>query len=237
MTAHPLKVSSFWTAFPDTLKGIPVQSRVDSSRSNGGYTEKPTFPGRRTAIEESELIRRILSGEKELYASFVNHHGTYLFQLCLAFLGDPHEAEEAAQEIFIKAYRSLASFQGRSQFRTWITRIGINHCKDLLRQKSRGRFLSLEAITEKGRSLPESPAGDPAGEGRQLPQLTDAMLETLTEGERNLIRLLEEGTGLSYEQMAGRLGLTLDGVKGRLKRARQKLRRFLKPGMKEEENP
>jgi len=157
----------------------------------------------------------------------VERHGTYLFQLCLALLGDSHQAEEAAQVVLIKAYQSLVNFKGNASFRTWITRIGLNHCKDLLRQRKRRHFLSLETMVEEGRPLPESQAGE-GEEKHGLPRVTEAMLNTLTEGERDIIHLVGEKYDMSYEEMGQRLGLSLDGVKGRLKRARIKLRRFLK---------
>jgi RNA polymerase sigma-70 factor (ECF subfamily) len=180
---------------------------------------------RRAVIEESDLIHRILSGEKDLYAELVDRHGAYLYQLCLALLGDTHQAEEAAQEVLIKAYRALPGFQGHSSFRTWVVRIGLNHCKDLLRLRRRRKFLSLEILMEQGVPLPQKRTA--VEDERELPQVTEKMLETLTEGERDVIRLVEEKYDMSYEEMGRRLGLSLDGIKGRLKRARIKLRRFL----------
>ncbi len=79
-------------------------------------------------------------------------------------------------------------------------------------------------MVEQGRLFPEAAVETQEGE-EGLPRVTEAMLETLTEGERDVIGLV--GGGLSYGEMGRRLGLTLDGVKGRLKRARIKLRRFL----------
>lgn len=214
--------------FADTFPYLPSNHRrIPDGWLAIYWTARSFIPGRRAAIEESDLIRLILSGDRDLYAELVDRNGTYLFQLCLALLGDSHQAEEAAQVVFIKAYQSLASFRGNASFRTWLTRIGLNHCKDLLRQRKRRRFLSLETLMEEGRTVPEAPVEE-SEEAPKLPQVTEAMLETLTEGEKNLIRLVGEGNNMSYEEMGKRLGLSLDGVKGRLKRARMKLRRFLK---------
>ncbi|HVZ80995.1 MAG TPA: RNA polymerase sigma factor [bacterium] len=185
-----------------------------------------SISGGRAVIEESDLIRHILSGNRDLYAELVDRHGTYLYQLCLALLRDPHQAEEAAQEVLIKAYRSLSNFKGHSSFRTWVVRIGLNHCKDILRKRKNRRFLSLETLLEQGWPLSDERSSE---EGpRELPRVTAAMLEVLTEGEKDVLRLVEEKYDMSYEEMGRRLGLSLDGVKGRLKRARIKLRRFLK---------
>lgn len=182
---------------------------------------------RRTAIEERELIRKIQAGDRELYARLVEAHQTSLYRLCLAILSDPHEAEEAAQVTFIKAYRALGSFRGASGFRTWLTRIGLNHCRDILRRKKHRFFLSLEGLLEEGVPLPEAAALPDSEIQDQVPRITTEMLGALSAGERSVIELLREGEGkISYEEMGRKLGLTQDGVKGRLKRARVKLRQW-----------
>jgi RNA polymerase sigma-70 factor (ECF subfamily) len=179
-------------------------------------------------IEDKGLILKILEGEQEAYAGLVRRHETALFQLAMALLGDRHEAEEAVQEAFIKAYRGLSSFKGESSFRTWITRIALNQCKDALRRRKRRRFLSLEQYLEEG--LPASQPSQEAPE--EMPELvlevTEEMMESLNKGERAVIRLMREKGILGYADIAGELGLTVDGVKGKLKRARKKLRGFLK---------
>jgi RNA polymerase sigma-70 factor (ECF subfamily) len=127
---------------------------------------------------------------------------------------------------FIKAYRALGKFHGASAFRTWLTRIGLNHCRDILRVKKSWRFLSLESLIEEGRLVLEVQAEPETPE--PLPALTPKMLEALSEGERRVLMLLKERGGrISYEDMARELGLSLDGVKGRLKRARAKLHQRL----------
>ena len=185
----------------------------------------------REEIQETELIPRILAGEKDLYSELVERHGVYLFRLCLALLGDRHQAEDAAQVALIKAYQSLNSFQGKSSFRTWIVRISLNHCKDILTKRSRWKFLSLDALLEGNHPVAEFMVTE-LEEAPPLPVLTESMLERLSEGERKAIRLIREKEGISYEEMGKELGLSLDGVKGRLKRARLKLRKFLKIGEK-----
>ncbi len=182
----------------------------------------------REELQEKDLIPRILAGEKDLYSGLVERHGTYLFRLCLALLGDRHQAEEAAQVVLIKAYRSLGSFRGSASFRTWIVRIGLNHCKDLLKKRKKWKFFSLDTLLEGDRPMPEALVKEPEEEKIEAAVLTDEMLESLSEGERDAIELIKEKEGISYEEMGKELGLTLDGVKGRLKRARMKLRRLLK---------
>lgn len=183
---------------------------------------------RRTVIDEKELIERILSGGRDLYGELVRRHQARLYQLCLAFLGDRHEAEEAAQDVFIKAYGALARFQGQSSFRTWLTRVGINHCKDVLRSRRRSRCVSLDRLLEDGTVLPESLVVREA-EGVSSPrEVPRGVWSRLSRGEREVLKRAGEGDRLDYAAIGKALGLTRDGVKGRLKRARGKVKAFLR---------
>lgn len=176
-------------------------------------------------IEDQETIARVLGGEPEAFGELVQRHQAHCFRLCRAILGSREEAEDAAQEALVKAYRALPRFDGRSAFRTWLTRIAINQCKDRLRQLRRRRTRSLEAMAEAGAPMPAGLVAPPAPE--RAPAIPLEALERLSPSERGLLDLLREDDTLSYAELAGRLGLSLDGVKGRLKRARAKLREAL----------
>jgi RNA polymerase sigma-70 factor (ECF subfamily) len=146
----------------------------------------------------------------------------------LAYLGDPREAEEAAHVAFIKAYGSLARFRGESSFGTWLFRIGINHCKDVLKMKRRSRVKSLDAMMEGTDRVPEGlvQQAKPDDSGTAA-KLTEAM-GRLSEGERKVLLKLAERPGEDYGVLGREMGLTREGVKGRLKRARAKIIGFLK---------
>jgi RNA polymerase sigma-70 factor (ECF subfamily) len=168
-----------------------------------------------------------VAGDPEAYGELVRQHQGYAYRLCLTILADHHDAEEAASAAFYKAYRALPRFQGQSRFRTWLTRIAVNQCKDRLRQRRRQAARSLDGMLEAGAPLPSAlvaPAPAPPA-----PALPLEALEQLSPGERSLLELLRDEDGLSYEELGRRLGLSLDAVKGRLKRAREKLRHFLRP--------
>jgi RNA polymerase sigma-70 factor (ECF subfamily) len=179
-------------------------------------------------IDEKELIAHILCGEKELFAELVCSHQAQVYQLCLAFLGDSHEAEEAAQTTFIRAYGSLARFQHNSSFRTWITRIGINHCKDVLKSRKRSKTVSLDNLLEDGTMLPRALVVEPMEEPNEGFSLPRGALDRLSKGERDVLKKAGEKASLDYQSIGLELGLSRDGVKGRLKRARLKVRSFLK---------
>ena len=88
---------------------------------------------------DQELIAGVLAGEQDGYAELVRRHHARVMGVCLSMLGDAASAEDAAQDCFLKAYRSLADFQGQAAFGTWLYRIAANRCLDLLRRRARRR--------------------------------------------------------------------------------------------------
>lgn len=167
----------------------------------------------------------MLSGDREAYGPLVERHQAQVFRLCLAILADVHDAQDCAQQAFIKAYRRLETFRGQAAFGTWLTRIAINQCKDRLRQRRRRRTLSLDAALESGAPLPEALVAQPEATAEPRP-VPAALLERLSPGERELVERLARDQDASYQDLGSALGLSVDSVKGRLKRARQKLRRL-----------
>ena len=153
---------------------------------------------------------------------------------CYSLLGGESEAEEAAQEIFIKAYRYLGKFRGDSSFSTWLYHITSNHCLDLLRKRKRRPTVSWDALVEQEgermhRLLDHKTLPDSSLENRDL---VEKILSTLSPDQRNLLTL-RESQELSYEEIAKILGCTINAVKSRLSRARKalqdQLQHFLSP--------
>jgi len=179
-------------------------------------------PGGRGA--DLELVGRIRSGERDAYAELVRRHHPAVMSLCLSMLRDRSSAEDAAQEAFLKAYRSLDRFRDDASFSTWMYRIASNHCLDVLRSRSREKTDSLDAILEVedgdvGPRLPSTPDPTAALEDADL---VERALKRLPP-EYRLILTLREVQGLDYRELADTLGCSLDAVKSRLKRARQSL--------------
>jgi len=179
-------------------------------------------------LTEQDIILEILEGNLEAYADLVRAHQVRVRLACLVWLGNPEEADDAAQDIFIKAFKALGNFKGDSTFQTWILRIADNHCRDLLRAKTRHRTESLDAIlSEKGNVfeglLARTLGSDdlPAYSPDEL-QLLGRLFAALPEEDCEILAL-REVEELPYEAIAERLHCTLDAVKGRLKRARQTL--------------
>lgn len=143
---------------------------------------------------------------------------------CLSMLSDSAQAEDAAQEIFIKAYQALGRFRGNSSFSTWLYRIAANHCTDLLRKAARGKTESWEMLLEReGEKIEALLAVPPAVENSTEPgEIVAKLLSHLPEKSRAIL-VLREIHGLSYQELAEALDCSLDAVKARLKRARQEI--------------
>lgn len=130
------------------------------------------------------------------------------------------QAEDAAQETFLKAYEFLDRFRGDSSFSTWLYRIASNYCLNFLSKRKREKTDSLDALLESGGRLPS-----PTGQGSPLQLLADqqavqTILEKLSPEERAIL-VLREIEGLNYKELAQTLEVSLDLVKVRLFRARQ----------------
>ncbi len=180
--------------------------------------------------EDREVVDRIRAGETEAYALLVRKHQARIRGFCLWTLGNAAEADDAAQEVFIKAYRGLGAFRGTAGFSTWLHRIAVNHCRDLLRRRVRERTESWDALREReGEQAEARIAQDPPAAQRR--QLQEALAQ-LPEQYRTIL-ILREAEGMSYQELAEFLGCSLDAVKARLRRARselvEKARHFFEP--------
>lgn len=183
-------------------------------------------------MTEAELVRAARAGDRDAFADLVRAHHARVLGLCLGMLGDPAAADDAAQEAFLSAWKSLASFKGDSAFGTWVHRIAANKCLDSRRRMGRRAEDSLEAILEGG-GEPGPSVGAGPERAAEAADLAARVLGSLS-GEYRLILTLREVQGLSYEEIMAVMDCSLDSVKARLRRAREaaleSLRHFSKGG-------
>ncbi len=182
-----------------------------------------------------DLVRSVLSGNKEAYAGLIRANMDHIYTFCLSLLSNPTEAEDAAQDVFVKAYRSLPGFKGNSRFSTWLTRIAYNHCMDLLRKKARHKTESWDALVEQQGG--EKMTGRPADEGaaaaaKEKAALAHRLLSRLPDDYRTILTL-RETQELSYEEIMRVMDCSLDSVKARLRRARAMLKELFEEQSKE----
>ena len=184
-----------------------------------------------TREEESRIIARILEGDGNAYESLVLKNQRKVYHLCLRMTGNPSDAEDLAQEAFIKAYNNLESFKGESGFSQWLYRLASNVCIDHLRREKRRDVGSLTYLDDAGIALElELPDERFTPEGslerRQVEESIQKGLDTLSLEHRRIL-IMRELEGLSYEEIGYHLELSPGTVKSRISRARQSLSKFL----------
>lgn len=166
-------------------------------------------------IEDAAIIADVLRGNREAFALLVRRYSGKILGLCMTLVHDRAEAEDAAQEAFLKAYKSLKDFRGEAAFLTWIYRIAYNHCLTLRSQSAR-RKSQLEKVKEDTHVASLPLAGDSLVEKTESAL---AILEVLPNDYRQVIVLRLDG--FHYQEIAEMMGVSVDAVKAKLRRARR----------------
>jgi RNA polymerase sigma-70 factor, ECF subfamily len=154
------------------------------------------------------------------FADLYNEHSRAIYYLALRFLGDPEKAEDATHDVFLKAYRKMDQFRGEASWRTWLYRITINHCRNLL-QTWHGRHVfnnADEAVWENTAAKTDSPLR--VLEMKELGERIQKALDGLSE-EYRLLLLLVADEQMSYEEVGTLTEQSPDAVRGKLHRARK----------------
>ena len=155
---------------------------------------------------------------EQSFTELVNEYQTSLLRMCYLNLHDAGLAEDAVQETFVKAYRTLGEFRGDSSLRTWLMRIAINTCRDMQRGswlKHISRTVTLDELAEPSESFSE----DSVAVNMEIAKLPVKLRETV---------LLYYYQGMGIEEVAEALGIAVSSASERLKRAKEKLRYALK---------
>jgi RNA polymerase sigma-70 factor, ECF subfamily len=184
--------------------------------------------------EDTLLVKASIHGDRTAFDRLVLKHKDRVFGLCYWLLGDYQEADEAAQEIFVRAFRSLGKFRFESAFTTWLFRIGVNFCRNRngsREYREKRKTVSLDRNpSEQGLALQvedESPSPDARMEERERNRIIRGAVETLPEDQKTVVTL-RDIEGLGYEEIARITGLNLGTVKSRISRARLTLKEKLR---------
>jgi RNA polymerase sigma-70 factor (ECF subfamily) len=177
--------------------------------------------------DDRNLVSRARQGDKDAFRLLVEQHQDRLYGLVYSMVSNREQAEDLIQEIFVKAYFALESFEGGSSFYTWLYRIASNHCLDYLRknrpdQISIDRPLSEESDMTFSDTL-EAPRTDLPEASVEDPSETAALLAAL-DPEQRLILSLRELEGRTYEELAEMMKCPVNTIKSRLNRAREALK-------------
>lgn len=171
---------------------------------------------------DADIVALVQAGERDAFAELVRRHEPRIRGYCRYMLKDVAAAEDAAQEVFMKAFLALGSYRGDASFSTWLYRIAMNHCCDVARKnRYLSFFLDRRELTPQ---LEVAVARDASGSEQTLiaKQTLFSLLQCLSEKDRSLI-LLREAYGLSYVELMELCNCTEESIRSRLKRARKKL--------------
>lgn len=184
-----------------------------------------------TREQEALTVQRVLDGDVNEYEKLVLEYQKNVYNLALRMTGNAEDAADMAQEAFIKAYNSLASYRGDSRFSVWLYRIVSNVCLDFLRARKRRQTVSLSVVDDEGEETELEISDESASPEKLLERsmTRDAVRRGLQElaPEYRQILILRELQGMSYDEIAETLGLESGTVKSRIFRARKKLCSFL----------
>jgi len=186
--------------------------------------------------EDTVLIRAIQTGDMAAFDELVLKHKDRLFNLVYWFLGDYQDANDCAQETFMKAFKSINRFRFESAFSTWLYQIAINTCKNRIKSSAyrwKKKTVSLEISngSKNGNPCSEIVNGSPtpamALEKKERMMWIQKAINSLPE-EQNQVVVLRDIQGLSYQDISDITGLNLGTVKSRLARGRLELKNKLK---------
>jgi len=178
-------------------------------------------------IADLAIVRRCLAGEKDAFAELVQRHQRTVFAVALRMLGNRDQADDAAQEVFVRAYSRLSTFRGDSDLRAWLVGIATRLCIDLLRSRRRRPEVVLA-----------DQQTDPADSGWEVGVVerhTVAHAIAQLPPHYKAAIILRHLQHMSYSDMAAALGIPVATVKTHLLRARRMLRIQLRPGAGERE--
>lgn len=183
--------------------------------------------------QELEWIRRVQRGDREAFRGLVERHERRVRGLVFHLVRRPDEMEDLAQEIFVKAFLAIRSFDFRASFGTWLARIAVNHCYDYLRREKVSRLIYFGQMADESRESLEArlesaeTAELGAEERAALRDLVARLLERAPRDDRTIL-VLKEVEGMSVEEIAEILEITPTAAKVRLHRARRRMLEDLK---------
>ncbi|HET6542494.1 MAG TPA: sigma-70 family RNA polymerase sigma factor [Chryseolinea sp.] len=186
-----------------------------------------------TGLNDNELISRVLKGDQQAYAGLVTRYQNYVFTLSLRFTKNREDAEEVSQDIFVKAYRSLADFRGASKFSTWLYTIVNTTCITFLRKKRMEvHSLDNEKIFEVADSVDSGMRANQVEQKSRVAMVNNA-IDMLSPDDAEVLTLFYKGEQ-SLEEIAMILGIEANTAKVRLHRARARLKEKMEKHFAEE---
>lgn len=183
---------------------------------------------------EQEIIQAVLAGDIDHYGELVNRYQLAAWKLAYGLVGNFEDAKELSQNGFVKAYRHLRQFRGKSQFSTWLYRIIVNECKDFFKAKARQPFIVSLSSDDSETDDPvlfdlADPGGNPRDvmENKELGKKISRAIQRLPLKQRTAFVLCHLH-GLPLEEASGVMGVRLGTIKAHLFRAGTSLRESIR---------
>src|ERR1700720_675686 len=224
--------------FSGTAPELSTEFRVYSGRRGATFCPGAGAP-MSADVSDLSLVRRVQRGDKGAFDALVLKYQHKLVKLVMRYVRNPAEAEDIAQEAFIKAYRALPQFRGDSAFYTWLYRIAINTAKNAVVSRDRSPVAydldrkSEESYDMQGR-MKDSETPEALVLTDEIRSIVNTAIDALPEDLRTAI-VLRELDGLSYEEIAAAMDCPVGTVRSRIFRAReaidQRLREVFEGGL------
>lgn len=181
-------------------------------------------------MTDNELVGRTLDGDRDAFRLLVERHSRGIFRLTYRMTGNEHDAEDAVQETFLRAYKQLHQFDRSATFYTWLYRIATNYSLDVIRLRKRGSYeqVDSEEFEATRAVISTEPQPDRVALGNQMQERLQTAMASLTPQER-LAFVLRHFEGQSIQEIGDTLGTSGNATKQSIFRAVQKLRRSLEP--------
>ncbi len=209
-------------------------------------TPNPFADDAPTDLEDRALVERARAGDRDALEGLVRHHQGWIYNIAIRMVFHPQDAEDATQEILLKALTRLSSFEGRSSFRTWLYRIVVNHVLNMKRGRAEQEVTGFHAYGDALDKTPDAEQPHPRGVSADAKLLVAEAMIACTSGmllcldrEQRLAYILGEILEVTDAVAAEVLDITGENFRQRLARARRDLHNFMndKCGLVNRENP
>jgi RNA polymerase sigma-70 factor (ECF subfamily) len=177
--------------------------------------------------DEATTIKRAQNGDGTALEELLLSYEKKVYNIAYRLMGSEADAADMAQEALIKIYRGVRGFKGEASFSSWVYRLTVNTCMDGLRKRKRAP-ISLEYTMESGVSFEDSGADAPETRALSIERAEDIQKAIgMLSAEHRTVVVMRDISGLSYEEIADSLRISVGTVKSRINRARQRLKELL----------
>ena len=181
-------------------------------------------------MTENDLIKKCKKGNREAFNVLFSRYQSHVINIAYGMLSNREDAYDAAQEVFVKVYRSIESFREQSSFATWLYRITANVCSDILRKRQKsGNIVSISGYTDENKEFDIEDESASVEENMELSERQAAVRKAISalKEEHRIIITLCDLQGMSYDEIAETLKIPPGTVKSRINRARSALKKNL----------